>query len=359
MSKKKSCIFLNHENCKKMFTGIWKLEVERQKQEKENMKINRKKTSTGVIFSIPEKRIEYLYVGDYMNDNIKADFLGLSREIHKVAHKEVDLKNKMVITISTQKGCPMKCNFCDVPKYGYFGNIEEEDLYFQVKNAIEYSKCKYTDRLNIHFARMGEPTFNTAILDFTKKMKQKDYFKEVIEVNHIHPVLTTMLPEMNEDLEKYLLEWCYIKNDIYNGEAGLQLSINTTNEKVRNESFKNQSLHLKEISKITKKFPKPKGRKYTLNFAVDEKSEIDVNILNALFDKEKFIVKITPIHETKSALENEYGIIKDSFDVYRDLEQPLVKDGWDVLVFIPSDEEDKERITCGNLLLSDNEKENE
>ncbi len=46
-----------------------------------------------------------------------------------------------------------------------------------------------------------------------------------------------------------------------------------------------------------------------------------------------------------------YEIITD-FDVYEKFEQPLVKDGWDVIVFVPSKEEDADRITCGNSLIA-------
>ena len=40
------------------------------------------------------------------------------------------------------------------------------------------------------------------------------------------------------------------------------------------------------------------------------------------------------------------------FDVYEQFEQPLVNDGWDVIVFVPSKEEDEDRITCGNSLIA-------
>ena len=69
------------------------------------------------------------------------------------------------------------------------------------------------------------------------------------------------------------------------------------------------------------------------------------------FDKNKCIVKITPIHETVEAIDNGYEIVTD-FDVYEKFEQPLVDDGWDVIVFIPSVEEDADRITCGNSLIA-------
>lgn len=82
------------------------------------------KTHTGVIFCDTDKTMEYLYVGDYgKENNIKADFLGFTKEINSVPHHDVDLADKFVVTISTQKGCPMKCKFCDCPKVKFKGNI--------------------------------------------------------------------------------------------------------------------------------------------------------------------------------------------------------------------------------------------
>ena len=91
--------------------------------------------------------------------------------------------------------------------------------------------------------------------------------------------------------------------------------------------------------------------KYTLNFAVTSKCNLDVDLMNKYFNKDKCIVKITPIHETVEAVNEGYEIVKD-FDVYEKFEQPLVKDGWDVIVFVPSKEEDADRITCGNSLIA-------
>lgn len=41
------------------------------------------------------------------------------------------------------------------------------------------------------------------------------------------------------------------------------------------------------------------------------------------------------------------------YNVYRQFEQPLLEEGWDVIVFVPSKEEDADRITCGNALISE------
>lgn len=315
------------------------------------------KTRTGAIYCDTGKGMEYLYVGDYgKENNIKADFLGYKKEINQVSHHEVNLKDKMVVTISTQKGCPMNCMFCDCPKVKFGGNVSREELAEEVVNAIKFSGCKYTERFNLHLARMGEPSLNAEnVLNFLK-YDLRNIVNTDMEANCIHPVFTTMCPKVlgKEKLLKILIDFCNIKNNDYNGEAGLQLSINSTDEEQRNQLFRNRSLSLQEISEICRELPIPKGRKYTLNFPVSDKTILVPKELSELFDKEKFIVKITPIHETSEANANGINTPEGyyKYDVYRKYEQPLLAEGWEVIVFIPSKEEDEDRITCGNALLS-------
>ena len=161
-----------------------------------------------------------------------------------------------------------------------------------------------------------------------------------------------MMPKSNKNLKEFLYKWV-TTGFVYDGEDGfgLQFSINTLDENDRNEMFRNRSLSLQEISYIIKELPMPKKRKYTLNFAVISKSNLDVDLMNKYFDKDKCIVKMTPIHETVEAVDEGYEIVHD-FDVYEKFEQPLVNDGWDVIVFVPSKEEDEDRITCGNSLIA-------
>lgn len=311
-------------------------------------------TKTGKIVSDTDLCLEYLYVGDYgKENNIKADFLGYTKRIDKVKHKPVDITDKLVVTVSSQKGCPMNCNFCDCPKLGFHGNASTIELVSEITTGIALSGIKHGERLNVHYARMGEPTFNPNVITSAKIIFQivKDSNAD-ISFNTYHPVVSTMMPKSNKNLEKFLHDWVDT-GFIYGGEDGfgLQFSINTLDEEERNKMFRNNSLSLQEISDIIKSLPMPKKRKYTLNFAVTSKCNLDVDLMNKYFNKDKCIVKITPIHETVEAVNEGYEIVKD-FDVYEKFEQPLVKDGWDVIVFVPSKEEDTDRITCGNSLIA-------
>ncbi len=306
-------------------------------------------THTGKIVSDEELCLEYLYVGDYgKENNIKASFLGYNKRIDKVEHKDVNLADKLVVTVSSQKGCPMKCNFCDCPKLGFHGNVSYAELVHEIISGIALSGLQKGQRLNVHFARMGEPTFNPAVIDASVAISKVVHCM----FDEYHPVVSTMMPKANKDLELFLKEWIEAGYQ-FGGEDGfgLQFSINTLNEDDRNEMFRNKSRSLEEIGKIINELPKPLNRKFTLNFAVTSKSNLDPKLMEKYFDKEKCIVKITPIHETVEAVGSGYEIVTN-FDVYEQFEKPLVDAGWDVIVFIPSKEEDEDRITCGNSLIA-------
>lgn len=311
-------------------------------------------THTGKVVSDTDLMLEYLYVWDYgKENNIKANFLWYTKRIDKVIHKEVDISEKLVITISSQKGCPMNCNFCDCPKVWFYWNASLPELITQIMTSLSLSRIKHGKRLNIHFARMWEPTFNSNVIIAAKLISQMLGDKDFdVSFDEYHPVVSTMMPKWNKDLKNFLFNrvetWFeYWWDDWF----WLQFSINTLNENDRNVMFRNNSLSLSEIWEIIKELPKPKNRKYTLNFAVTSKSNLDVDLMEKFFDKNKCVVKITPIHETFEAVKEWYEIVTD-FDVYSKFEEPLIKSWWDVIVFIPSKEEDKDRITCWNALLA-------
>lgn len=318
------------------------------------------KTPTGHILTIGGERgkqLEIVSLADYGKmKNIKADFLGVTDEINGVPHGELlPLEEKWVITISTQYGCSMGCTFCDVPKVGPGINATLNDLHDQVLAGLSTNpEVSSTKRLNVHFARMGEPTFNNFVLLYASSMRK--LLRPRIGRSLIHPVVSTMLPRNNPKLNEFLSCWVSdIKNREFRGDAGLQFSINSTCDRQRDIMFSGNSLALESISRVGEGLEPPVGRKFTLNFALADNFTVDAAKLYSLFDPRKFMVKITPLHFTKACSENRLTCdgAYTAFEPYRNLEQDLKAVGFDVLVFIPSVEEDESRITCGNALLAD------
>lgn len=302
--------------------------------------------------------IEFLTVGDYGKDaNIKADFLGITRELNGVPNGEVmPLTEKWVITISTQYGCSMNCKFCDVPKVGNGRNATYNDLIGQITTALSmHPEVTATKRLNVHFARMGEPSWNNDVLRCARDIRKA--VRPYVGRSLVHPVVSTMLPKANKNLVPFLQEWIDIKNYDYRGCAGLQFSINSTDDAQREYLFSGNSLSLAEISEIGKLLPDPVGRKYALNFALADNTIIDAEKLASLFSPHKFMVKITPLHNTNACEDNKLQTSGgyDYFTPYKDKEEALIKAGFDVIVFVPSYDEDKGLITCGNAILSGSE----
>ena len=301
-------------------------------------------------------KLELLSIGDYgKGQNIKADFLGLTKEINGVPNGEImPLEEKWVITISTQYGCSMGCKFCDVPKVGKGINTTYNDLKNEIEIGLQqHPEVKATKRLNIHYARMGEPSWNQNVINFTYDLRK--IIRPYIGRSLVHPVFTTMMPKTNKKLFQRLNEWTIdIKNDLFRGDAGLQLSINSTNEQQRQDMFNRNALTLEEISQIGRDLIQPKGRKYALNFALADYHEVNAEKLRDLFDPNKFMVKITPLHKTNSCMENDIKTTDgyEYFTPYKNTEAELKRVGFDVLVFIPSYDEDLGRITCGNAILS-------
>lgn len=314
--------------------------------------IRRLRVPTGDILVVQGQKgqLECLSIGDYGKDvNLKADFLGLDRHIERVSHTDMlPLEEKWVITISTQYGCSMNCRFCDVPRVGSGRNATFRDLIDQVLTGIKlHPEVMFTKRLNIHYARMGEPTWNPAVLDASK------WFKTHIDPEyHIHPVVSTMMPRKNEWLKTFIHTWMRIKNRLLGGEAGLQLSINSTDEAERQDMFRGNALTLENIARIMDGII-PHGRKITLNFPIANWT-IDPAVLLKYFSSSDYVVKLTPMHKTATALENDI-LTKGDYTTmypYAEIEHGLVSAGYDVLVFIASEDEDLGLITCGNAILS-------
>jgi len=310
------------------------------------MKITRHlKVPTGDILVVEgaNGQLEMLSLGDYgkgvnLNQN-KAVPDGLPL---------LPLTEKWVVTISTQYGCRMHCEFCDVPKVGYGKNATFHDLAGQILTALTMKGVPdHTDRLNIHFARMGEPTWNPAVLDCGKWIN--DHLGDRYTP---HPVVSTMMPRQNQWLKTFIHTWMRLKNRVYKGNAGLQLSINSTDETERARMFAGNACTLQQIAAIMAGII-PVGRKITLNFAVAGYN-VDCNWLAELFSPELYIVKLTPMHKTAKALE--VGIKTEGDyttpEPYQVLEKKMQAAGFETLVFIASDDEDMGRITCGNAILS-------
>ena len=306
----------------------------------------------GTIYADEKRRLEFVsYPGKALEYRVKSDALNYSYENTR-KHIHPSYENAWLVRLSTQKGCPMKCAFCDCPAYGFYGNASAEDLAYQIDTIVSNSGSSHTKRFEADFTRMGEPTLNPAVKAFIES-GLREHIASKVDADVIYPTLSTMMPR-DKEVAEYLRDYCRIKNEAYDGNAALQISIHTTDEAKRRKMFRDLSLSLKEIAEIAATLPSPKGSKYMLNFAVIKDSVIDAAVIDRLFDKEKFLIRMTPVHQTFNAIDNGFNVTTEysSFDTFEQFEKAFLALGWDVVTCLDSPEEDLNELTCGNLLLS-------
>jgi 23S rRNA (adenine2503-C2)-methyltransferase len=241
--------------------------------------------------------------------------------------------DKWLLTVSTQKGCPHKCKFCDVTQLGFSGNLTQEQILEQVEfilNATPY--VKDCNKAKIGFARMGEPSHNLDnVLGAIRELPHLSYrmdrnFKWLPCFNSILPK-SVMGGYTAYDVIDRVIE---MKEKYYGGYLHFQLSINSTEENMRKILF--GGANVLELENIIGYINKQKitNRTVTLNFIVMEDVKIDVDYLKKIgVNGNKFNVKLIPLNETTRGVDNSLKTYANytNYDKLQDLGNTFNKEG--------------------------------
>lgn len=80
-----------------------------------------------------------------------------SMDPHVIWKHLVDIRDKWLLTVSTQKGCVHDCEFCDVANLPFKGNLTEVEIFDQIVLLIATTpelQNSGTKKAKIGFARM-------------------------------------------------------------------------------------------------------------------------------------------------------------------------------------------------------------
>jgi len=199
-------------------------------------------------------------------------------------------------------------------------------------------------QFKIQFARMGEPALNLAVLDMLETLPDD------INAPGLMPSLSTIAPHGTDGFFDRMIE---IKDQIYpRGKFQFQVSIHTTDQKLRDKLIPVKKWDFENISQFGNKYYQPGDRKITLNFALAEDSPVDPQVLLKYFDPERFLIKITPLNPTYQALSTGLKSFIDSenkLDVYPEL--VAIRDaGYQVILSIGEQEENQIGSNCGQYV---------
>lgn len=264
-------------------------------------------------------------------------------------------EEKRAITLSSQKGCPCGCVFCDAGFY-HKGNLSKEELRYELDTILSAHKNDgflKSKKIKLHFARMGEPSFNDDILEFLREIHGD--FKDVSFI----PAIATLGPKGRDEWFEKLMN---IKDDIFGGgRFQLQFSMNTTDEAFRDTIMPIKKIPFKEIAAFGQRWFKQGDRKITLNFAPFEDAPFDAGAIIPLFPPDSFLVKLTPLNPTISAfsrkMKSDIGFDNRVSGRIRVEWEKLEAAGFRVILSVGSHEEIETGSNCGQMAFAHKLKE--
>lgn len=255
----------------------------------------------------------------------------------------LSLSEKWVLIVSTLFGCPVDCNFCDAGG-DYHGRLTAGEILFQIDYPVMQrfpDGVIGTKRFKVQFSRMGEPSFNPAVLEVLETLPGRYSWNEFI------PSLSTIAPAGTDKFFHNLLS---IKKDLYPATFQLQFSLHSTSPEQRDRLIPARKWDFGKIATYGEKFYHPGGKKITLNFAVSTDTVIDPASLLVHFSPEVFVIKLTPVNPTFKAQKNNIQtLIRDKNREYSIIEQ-LEAYGYTTILSVGEWEENRIGSNCGQYV---------
>ncbi len=251
---------------------------------------------------------------------------------------------KWIINVSTQFGCPVRCDFCDAGG-AFHGNLSWEEIADQIRfvadrHPDEVGRC---EKLKVHFARMGEPALNDEVIEVIRNLP------EILPAPGLWCCVATVVPSRSVSWFDRLIR---IKNERFVGRFQLQFSINTTDEALRRRLYHVPVMTLDQLVGLGQSFFVTGDRKIVLNFALSKNWAFDTDIIAKRFSPERFAIKITPLNPTitggANALESAIGDTDEILVRHKMME--LERIGYDVILSINDERENRVRSNCGQAV---------
>jgi 23S rRNA (adenine2503-C2)-methyltransferase len=253
-------------------------------------------------------------------------------------------EEKWVITVSTQFGCPIRCLICDAGGF-YRGNLTADEMLAQIDSVVRKRqgdrRAIRTSKFKIHFARMGEPALNPAVLEVLERLPG------IYDARGLIPCIPSIAPAAAAGWFEGLLA---IKRRLYgHGHFQMQFSVNSTDPAARDAMMPVRKWSLGEIAAFGRRFHDAGDRKVVLNFALARGVEVDPDVIARSFDRDRFMVKLTPVNPTESAVRNGYGSVLSAADpnAAADLVAAIRDRGFDCIVSIGDEREIAIGSNCG------------
>ena len=251
---------------------------------------------------------------------------------------------KWILNVSTQFGCPVGCPFCDAADT-FHGNCSADQMLAQVQWGLSRhpglaARC---GKLKVHFARMGEPALNDAVIEAL------DRLPGVAMASGLWACVATVAPKGRDAWFDGLRR---VKDRHYQGRFQLQFSIQSTDSAARGRLIPVPHWSLEQVARFGLDFHRDGDRKVVLNFALAHGVPFEPGDLIGRFDPTRFAVKLTPVNPTLRGAQGGFTTrLRAGEDpLLAEAVARLTGEGFDVIVSVGDAREDQVGSNCGQAV---------
>lgn len=216
-------------------------------------------------------------------------FRGRTHDGHVVEFLDASTPARRVFVLSTLVGCPVRCAVCDAGG-GYKGRLTADELFAQV-DALSQG-LEPSSELAVELTRMGEPSFNPAVLDFLERLPAR------LAPTRVTALVSTVAPAGADDFFEALL---HVKARAWPaGTLALQVSLFSSDETERRRVIPVKVWPFDAIAAYARRFVAP-GERVTLNLP-DAGLALDAARLAQTFPPDVFRVKLSALTATDASM---------------------------------------------------------
>ncbi|MCF6276863.1 MAG: 23S rRNA (adenine(2503)-C(2))-methyltransferase RlmN [Candidatus Magasanikbacteria bacterium] len=234
--------------------------------------------------------IEAEVLGSKNSESLKALItLGGGSKIETVLLKHKD--GRATVCVSSQVGCPMRCDFCATGKMGFKRNLETGEIIEQVlfwQRYLNNSNVGPKRLTNVVYMGMGEPFLNyDNVMESAKIINDKDGIN--IGARHISISTCGLVP----GIKKFAKEKMQIN---------LAVSLHAPNDKLRSELMPvNTKYPIKELMSEVKNYVNARSRQVMFEYLMIDgvnDSEYHAKELAKLMDNPLYVVNLIRYNQT-------------------------------------------------------------
>lgn len=252
--------------------------------------------------------------------------------VEAVLYRYPTFRERTVMCMSTQCGCPMGCSFCGTGKQ-FVRNLTIEEMmdqYYAIEEfvaQIDGTEFIYVEKMQVMFMSMGEPLLNMKNLAEVIKGIHKENPEAQL-------LISTAAPSTVAGWDEFMC----VAMDV--PTVGLQFSVHEAFDEDRNAIIPiKKKCSIGEMAWYGNFFHRITGRRPFFNYCVHEKnsSQAHADELYIKFNPEVWECTLSVICETDETV---MSSVDRQLDMIHDFSGKLVELGFNTRVFCPAGQDD-------------------